>query len=91
MCKSKTWKTVNYFYAEGNNGGDHIIIEETDEPGMVKLEIGNCYVTMINALVPVEFITAVLTQATHAGLQESMRVAWPTEYGKILADKIKEL
>ena len=91
MCKYKTWNTVKYFYAEGNNGGDHVIIEETDEPGMVKLEIGNCCVTTIYALVPVEFITAVLTQAAHAGLQETMKKAWPTEYGILLAEKIKEL
>jgi len=94
MCKYKVWKTVNRFYAEGNNGGDHIIIENIDNDestGMVKLTIGHCCVHTIEAIVPVEFITAVLTQAAHDGLQESMKKAWSTEYGILLAEKIKKL
>jgi len=48
-------------YLEGNNGGDYIKIAQTKEQEKISccnIEIGHCCVLLLNAQVPIEFITS---------------------------------
>lgn len=80
-------------HIEGNNGGDFLEIEPLGD-NMVRLEIGNCCVRTIVARVPVEFITATLTQAVlkHNGLRPAiMALDWPEDFKTRLAEMVVEL
>ena len=91
MCRYKKWERIQLhsFIAEGNNGGDYIHITKSDsyDDGIVHLEIGHCCVVMVDAYVPVEFITSVFSEISE-NLPETMSRLWPTEYGKGLSEKI---
>ncbi len=52
----------NHIYIEGNNGGDFIAITDLGD-GRIILESGSSCVCTIDAIVPVEFITAILSEA----------------------------
>lgn len=49
------------FRMSGNNGGDYFHIEEIKD-GRVFLEIGHCCVVSTKHIIPIELLTAVLTQ-----------------------------
>ena len=49
------------FIMEGNNGGDYIKLIQIDKDRL-SLEIGNCCVIVFNHIIPVEFLTNVLTE-----------------------------
>lgn len=52
----------NHICIEGNNGGDFIAITDLGD-GRIILESGSSCVRTIDAIVPVEFITAILSEA----------------------------
>lgn len=49
------------FYMEGNNGGDYIQLEQVSED-TVHLKVGHCCVVIFDHIVPVEFLTSILSQ-----------------------------
>lgn len=80
-------------YVEGNNGGDFLEIVPLDD-NLIHLEIGHCCVKSIRAIVPVEFVTAILTNAVleHNGIKEAMMsVNWPDEFKIELTSQIRKL
>ena len=82
----------NRFYIEGNNGGDYLVIEPLPD-GRIHLEVGHCCVIGIDHIVPVEFITSVLSAAVieHGSVKavmESMR--WDRDYIEQLVAQIEE-
>ena len=48
-------------HADGNNGGDILEIHDNMD-GTLHIRSGHCCVTTINKTVPVEFVTAILSQ-----------------------------
>ena len=58
--KKKVKVSLPTLYIEGNNGGDYLRLKPLGD-NLVQLEIGNCCVVTISQVVPVEFITAALT------------------------------
>ena len=83
-----------YVYVEGNNGGDIIEIEEKTN-GLIRLSSASCCVYNINAIVPVEFITAIIgdKMLEHNGDINSVidSFGWDDEYKGILKSKVKKL
>lgn len=78
-------------YLEGNNGGDILEMEFFDD-STIRLKVVHCCVYTINHIVPVEFLTAVLTKAVvdAGGVIEAMNaVNWPPEYLAELIAKIE--
>lgn len=83
-----------YIRADGNNGGDVIEIEEK-ENGLIRISSGSCCVYDLNAIVPVEFITAIINDkmSEHNGDINSIidSFKWNPEYKNILKSKVKKL
>lgn len=78
---------------EGNKGGDTLDIEALED-GRLKLVVGHCCVREIRHIVPVEFMTALLTRAVldAGGVVEAMKkVGWDQEYTESLVAQIEEL
>lgn len=64
MGKKGVFKKIadNLIYAEGNHGADFIsICKVDDKDGVVDLRCGSCCVMTIDAEVPVEFLTGLIT------------------------------
>jgi hypothetical protein len=77
------------FYIEGNNGGDYLLLEKTDENDIVFLDIGHCCVHTLRIKVPVAVLTLMFTEIfSEEDLQEFVRNNWPTPYGEELAKRI---
>ena len=51
-----------FIFAEGNNGGDFIQLENLED-GMVHLKVGSSCVLLIEKAVPVEFLTGIIQNA----------------------------
>lgn len=83
-----------YVYAEGNNGGNIIEVEEKSN-GLIRIYSASCCVSSLNAIVPVEFITAIIESKIleHNGDINSVidSFGWDTEYKDKLKSKVKEL
>jgi len=78
------------FEVKGNNGGDVFKVTSLGD-GMLRLKVGHCCVYTIDSIVPVEFLTAALTEIVTAfgGPKEFVEQAgWDDEYTKRLLDKI---
>lgn len=85
--------TISAIYLEGNGGGDTLDIKALDD-GRVELIIGHCCVREIRHIVPVEFITAVLTKAvlSAGGVIEAMQsIGWDQDYTDKLVAKIESV
>jgi hypothetical protein len=96
MCRYKKVQTVRRIVLEGNNGGDFIELEETDEEGIVLIRAGHCCVMTFpypDTRIPVEFITTLLANILFYPEQtkEMMKQLWPGDFGGLLADKIEYL
>lgn len=77
---------------EGNNSGDRFRIR-TLQDGRIHLEVGHCCVTEINHIVPVEFLTAVLTYAVldAGGVEKALdNIIWPKEFVEELVNQIEK-
>jgi hypothetical protein len=75
-------KVVEQISLEGNNGGDILNIKILSDD-RIGLAVGHCCVMVINHIVPVEFITAILSKAVidAGGVAEAMKlVGWSQEY-----------
>lgn len=91
MTKRNNLEQVTRLSAEGNNGGDVLEIVVLPD-GRLHLAVGHCCVREINHVVPVEFVTALLTQVIldKGGVEEAMRsVSWPAAYIDELVAKIE--
>lgn len=93
MMKKK--QSFNGFvFAEGNNGGDFIQIENLED-GIVHLSAGSCCVMIIERAVPVEFITGVLGEAmiAHNGDINSIidSFGWEQCYKDELKKKVRKI
>lgn len=77
------------FYAEGNNGGDNIQIQSLPD-GRIGLKVGHQCVYFVDAVVPVEFLTAAITYAVDKlGIDGVLRnVGWKEEYTESLLEKV---
>lgn len=93
MARRKV-ETQPEIYVEGNNGGDYLKIALAGE-NLVRLEVGNCCVHTITAIVPVEFITGVLTDAVlrHNGDVPGaiMALDWPDDFKRCLCAQVQEV
>jgi hypothetical protein len=79
-------------FSEGNGGGDFFRITEAGD-GLLKLAVGHCNVVMIDAIVPVEFLTAAIADVVirHEGaIQFLQSTNWPDDYKDELAGKVKD-
>lgn len=61
---------------EGNKGGSYIILQELDEEGLCRLEVGETCVTTISDKFSVVQLAAILTWAERYGFQRILN-----EYG----------
>lgn len=86
-------ETMNKIFAEGNKGGDFIEMTLL-ENGRVYLRVGSCCVTTIDSVVPVEFLTGVLTEAMLSNGNSIHTVIdsliWSQEYKDELKEKVSE-
>jgi hypothetical protein len=77
---------------EGNNGGDYLLIEPTED-NLLHLKVGSSCVVTIDAIVPVEFITHVLSDARdrEGGIAAYLRsTGWPLEFREQLCRQMEE-
>jgi hypothetical protein len=70
----------------GNHGGDYLRISEI-QPGLLDLEIGHQCVVMIKHAIPVEILTAVLSEAFADG-PEKADLPWDDAYNESLRNKV---
>lgn len=83
---------TDQLYLEGNNGGDYLVIKPLPS-GCVHLIVGHCCVRNIHHIVPVEFITAILSTAVikHGSVQAAIKaIDWPKDFTKELATQVEE-
>ena len=82
-----------YVFAEGNNGGDFIRLENLED-GMVHLRVGSCCVLLIERAVPVEFLTGIIQNAIfeHNGNTDEIidSFGWNQSYKDELKKKIRK-
>ena len=83
-----------YVYADGNNGGNVIEIEDKNN-GLIRIYSASCCVSNLNAIVPVEFITAIIEDKMmeHNGDICSVidSFGWDVDYKNMLKSKVKAL
>ena len=83
---------TNRLHLEGNNGGDYLVIEPLPD-GRIHLEVGHCCVVDIDHIVPVEFITSVLSAAVieHGSVQAVMgAMRWDHDYTEHLVAQVEK-
>lgn len=101
MTKKKK-ENQKYFFAEGNKGGDYVRLFQTPEQeknDTIELEIGHCCTIPFHAVVPVEFLTTLITHFMfnadgNKDLVENMRelfADWSKDFKEQLLAKVKEL
>lgn len=80
-------------YAEGNNGGDFIQITDLKD-GTIQLKSGNCCVKSIDAIVPVEFLSAILADTMIKHSYDINAVidsfGWAEDFKTELKSKVKK-
>lgn len=87
-------KPTKEVYIEGNKGGDYLKITPL-EGNLLRLEVGNCCVITVRHIVPVEFLTILLTEATmYKDIKEIITEYWGknpanAEFAKSLAEQVK--
>ena len=81
-----------FVYADGNNGADYIKIENAGE-GLINLDTGHCCIVSLQAIVPTEFLTALIANKLmeHNGNINSVidSFGWDKEYTDQLKSKVK--
>jgi hypothetical protein len=91
LTKNATQISLNHVVNEGNKGGDFINIKNVEE-GSVYLKVGNCCVCTIDSVVPVEFLSMLLTRevleyGSIEGVIDSF--TWPDKFKEELKSKVK--
>jgi hypothetical protein len=83
-----------FIFAEGNNGGDFIQLENLED-GMVHLRVGSCCVPLIEKAVPVEFLTGIIQNAMfeHNGNIDEIidSFGWNQSYKDALKKKVRKV
>ena len=78
-------------YLEGNNGADYIKIQELAD-GQLALEVGHCCVITLKHIIPVEWLSAVLSEAvidTNGDIGQCLDVInWPDDFKQELKRRI---
>lgn len=78
---------------EGNNGGDYLTIKPLGG-NLVALEIGHCCVVTIRHVVPIEWITAVLTEDVlqHENVKDAVNaLGWSKDFTSQLAAQVQAI
>lgn len=87
------YRIVDSIFIEGNNGGDFVEIKKIED-GLIHLRIGHCCVMIIDKIVPVEFLTASLSEMIleHDNINSIIdSFCWDKKYKDKLKDKVKEI
>lgn len=86
-------KRKQKIYLEGNNGGDYLKIEQK-EGEMMLLEVGSCCVASIAKTLPVQVVTAALTEwilKHNNDIEQAIKSqGWKPEYAEQLIKLVKE-
>lgn len=77
-----------FIHAEGNNGGDFIEIEDLND-GTVSLKVGHCCVMSVDTIVPVEFLTHIITWKMLEYNNDINKLIDSFEWNKDYKDKLK--
>ena len=95
-----TPKDKQVFRMEGNKGGDYLYLEQISD-NMLSIEVGNCCVTSIHHIIPIEFLTALLVEVgmeaapdTHQDICIEMAkkyLRWDNKYKQQLINKIRPI
>ena len=90
--KKKQWFS-GFVNAEGNNGGDFIVIEDRGN-GLLYIRSGSCCVMTIDAIVPVEFLTSTLERVLLENDLDVKKVidtsGWSTPFREELKAKVRD-
>jgi len=80
------------FKSEGNKGGDFIEMRNLFD-GRIALRVGHCCVMSIEKVVPVEFLTAVITDTLLKNNMDVLKVIdnfhWSKEFNEELKSKVR--
>ena len=75
---------TNRFYGEGNNGGSFVDFSETDNPGTVRMRIGNHCVITIDQEISAVALAHILTAAKDEGFAAVLKRTAPEwDYSEI--------
>jgi len=74
---------------EGNNGGDYVCITPQAD-NTVHLEIGHCCVVTVDMIIPVEFLTKIITDGIANGFKNHVEY-WGDDFGTKLLKQVKKL
>jgi len=77
-----------FVYAEGNNGADYIKIKNAGD-GLIDLDTGHCCVVSIQAVVPTEFLTALIANKLMGHNWDINSVIDSFEWDKEHTDQLK--
>ena len=84
----------DYISIEGNKGGDFVEIEDNSD-GTIRLRSGHCCVISIDATVPNEFLSALLSQKMLECGNDTNKVidsfGWDNEYKNKLKSKVSKI
>jgi hypothetical protein len=64
---------------EGNGGGDYLDLKAVNKKGCIQVKSGHCCVNTINKILPVEVITAILSEwliAANDDVEQGIRNVW---------------
>jgi hypothetical protein len=78
-----------FLFAEGNNGGDFIKIQNEEE-GSINLEVGSCCVMIIDKVVPVEFLTGIIQNAMFENNFDINKIIDSFRWEQNFKDELKE-
>lgn len=78
-----------FVYAEGNNGGDYIKIENKKD-GLIHLEVGSSCIVLLDKIVPVEFMTGVLNNTMFENDFDINKIIDNFGWEQKFKDKLKE-
>jgi len=79
-------------YIEGNGGADYIEVEPLSQ-NLLRLEVAHCGVVVVRQIVPVEFLTAAISDVVlrHGGPKRFLRsTGWSTEYVRYLVSQMEQ-
>ena len=69
----------NQIQIEGNEGGDYLNLEVVAD-GLIKTSVGHCYINTIDAVLPVEVITAIfsdwLIKGANGSIEQGIKNVW---------------
>lgn len=89
-CLVKRKSMTERIHIEGNNGADYLTIIPLGG-NLLQIEVGHCCVVTLIKIVPVEFLTALITNSIEAfGIEEIINQLWG-KYGPVLCAQVKDI